>query len=549
VWSAAANWSAQRDAHASGPAVPLASSAGRRLAGAACLGGGLLLVGMCAYQLTRARALAGVQQYDDGVYFASALQLAAGRIPYRDFALVQPPGVPMLMVPVAVLAHLTGSRVGMAIARVVTALVCGADAALAGWLVRRRGVLAAAVAAGLFALFPADYSADRTLLLEPYLVLFLLLGSVLAFAGDEPATRRRLALAGLAFACAGTVKVWAVFPVAALCLVLVVRNRRAAAVVVTWMAAGFAVICGPFIAAAPSQFFRDVIVAQFARTSHAPTPAGQRLAYLDGVLQTTFHVARPALAGSVVAIVLAAVLLATLGIPALRRRATTLELYVLVATVLCVAIMFVPHTFYSHYALLPDAYLALALALGLDRVRLTLRRLVHADASGRGRRAVTAVGAVLAAAAVAGAVVLVPADEGFAARSLHGVGDPGPEIASVVPPGACVLSDAPSVLVSAGRYSTSASCPAVVDPTGLWIAADPSHPPLVAGPRDPALVTGWEQRLAGAGYFVSVTRRSFRIPWDPALERWFDTHYRLIAVDRAFIYENDARPARRAARR
>jgi hypothetical protein len=78
----------------------------------------------------------------------------------------------------------------------------------------------------------------------------------------------------------------------------------------------------------------------------------------------------------------------------------------------------------------------------------------------------------------------------------------------------------------------------VVDPTGLWIAADPSHPPLVPGPVDPALVAGWEQRLSQADWFLSVTRHSFRIPWDGQLDAWFAAHYRLVAVDHAFIYKN-----------
>ncbi|HTX01333.1 MAG TPA: hypothetical protein VMD59_21290, partial [Acidimicrobiales bacterium] len=368
------------------------------------------------------------------------------------------------------------------------------------------------------------------------------LGTLAAFGGERIAGTRRLAWAGIAFACAGSTKVWAIFPFAVLCLVLGLRHRRALWVLLSWAAGGLAVICGPFFVLSPSGFWRDVIVAQFARTSHAPTPAGQRLAYLDGVLQTDFHVARPDLVGTEVAIVVALFLLATLLPPLLARRSSPLETYVLGATAVSVAIMFVPHTFYSHYAYLPDACLALALALGLDRCRAVVRSLVHADASGNGRRAVIALGGLLTAAALAGAALLVPAECAWAARSLRGVGDPGPEIASIVPPGACALSDAVGVLISANRYSTASGCPALVDPTGLWIAMDPSHPPLVPGPPDPRLVAGWEQRLSRADYFVSITRRSFRIPWDPALEAWFASHYHLAAVDRAFIYENDHPP-------
>jgi alpha-1,2-mannosyltransferase len=519
--------------------VPAGRLPRRSLAVAACAGAGLLVLGMCCFQLAQPRSLYGVQQYDDGVYFASALQLAAGRVPYKDFTLVQPPGVPLLMVPVAVLAHLIGSRAGMAVARVVTAIVCAADAVLAGWVVRHRGALPAAVAAIVFAIFPADYSADRTLLLEPYLVLFLLAGTALTFDGDTVAGRRRIALAGIAFACAGTTKVWAIFPFAALCLVVAAHSRHGFETLLSWTAGAFAVLCGPFIAAAPRSFVRDVIVAQFARTAQSATPPGQRLAYLDGVLQTTLPVHDPGRLGVEVGAVLASVLVLTLGVPTLARRASPLETFILCATAVSVGIMFVPHTFYSHYAYLPDAFLAVALALAVDRCRLLLRSAMHVDSSRSGRRAFLGLGGLLAAGALAGVGILVPAESGFAEKSLHGVGDPGPAIASVVPAGSCTLADAVSLLVSANRYSTAPGCPAVVDPSGLWIAADPEHPPLVAGPTsDPALIAGWEQRLSQADYFVSIRRMSFRIPWDTTLRAWFAAHYRLVAVDRAFIYKN-----------
>jgi hypothetical protein len=56
---------------------------------AACAAAALFLR---AYQLARPGYLFGVTEYDDGVLFGNALRLVSGVIPYRDFAVVQPPG-------------------------------------------------------------------------------------------------------------------------------------------------------------------------------------------------------------------------------------------------------------------------------------------------------------------------------------------------------------------------------------------------------------------------------------------------------------------------
>jgi hypothetical protein len=85
-----------------------------------------LALAVRAYQLSRPGYLLGVTEYDDGVLFGNALRLASGVIPYRDFAMVQPPGSALLMVPVALLAKVTGTAWGLAVARILT--VC-ADAA------------------------------------------------------------------------------------------------------------------------------------------------------------------------------------------------------------------------------------------------------------------------------------------------------------------------------------------------------------------------------------------------------------------------------------
>jgi len=100
------------------------------------------------YQLARPGYLLGVNEYDDGNYFGSAVRLINGALPYRDFLIVQPPGITLLMIPAALLSKVTGSAWGMAVGRILTSLAGAAAVTLAGLLVRHRGVLATVMPAG-----------------------------------------------------------------------------------------------------------------------------------------------------------------------------------------------------------------------------------------------------------------------------------------------------------------------------------------------------------------------------------------------------------------
>src|SRR5215469_6149349 len=94
------------------------------------------------YQYARPGWLFGVNEYDDGPYFGSAVRLVHGSMPYRNFILVQPPGITLLMSPVGLLTYLTGTNWGLAIGRILTLLAGTAGVALGGLLVRHRGLLA-----------------------------------------------------------------------------------------------------------------------------------------------------------------------------------------------------------------------------------------------------------------------------------------------------------------------------------------------------------------------------------------------------------------------
>jgi alpha-1,2-mannosyltransferase len=98
-----------------------------------------LALALRAYQLSRPGYLLGVTEYDDGVLFGNALRLVSGVIPYRDFAMVQPPGSALLMAPIALLAKVTGTAWGLAVARILTVFADTANVVLLGVLVRHRG--------------------------------------------------------------------------------------------------------------------------------------------------------------------------------------------------------------------------------------------------------------------------------------------------------------------------------------------------------------------------------------------------------------------------
>ena len=181
----------------------------------------LLGLGLRVFQLTRPGYLTGFTQYDDGVYIGNALRLVNGVIPYRDFAMVQPPGSMLLMVPAALGGKVFGSAWALAASRVLTVGADTANVVLAGLLVRHRGPLAAGVASGVYAVYPAALNASQSLFLEPWLNLFCLLGAVLLFDGDHLAGHRgvpgehgsrRAFWAGVCFGFGAAVKIWAARP-------------------------------------------------------------------------------------------------------------------------------------------------------------------------------------------------------------------------------------------------------------------------------------------------------------------------------------------------
>jgi len=90
---------------------PEASSSGglRVSPGAAMLAATVVALGIRLFTLSRPGFLTSPTEYDDGVYLGAAIRMTQGVMPYHDFAFVQPPGILLLMSPVALFARVTST--------------------------------------------------------------------------------------------------------------------------------------------------------------------------------------------------------------------------------------------------------------------------------------------------------------------------------------------------------------------------------------------------------------------------------------------------------
>src|SRR3954467_6124813 len=81
--------------------------------------------------------LGGIDDYDEGVYFAGAQALTAGRLPYRDFVLLHPPGIILLLTPFAMLARILSDHRAFEIARLTFMALGSINAVLTAAVARR----------------------------------------------------------------------------------------------------------------------------------------------------------------------------------------------------------------------------------------------------------------------------------------------------------------------------------------------------------------------------------------------------------------------------
>ncbi len=491
----------------------------------------LLALGLRLYQLGRPGYLLSVTEYDDGPYFGSAVRLVNGAIPYRDFLLVQPPGITLLMTPSALLGKLAGTDWAIASGRLLTVIAGTASVTLGGLLARHRGVFAVLVACGLPAVFPDSIQAAHTVLVEPWLAVFCLAGALAVFQGDRlTASHRRLARGGVAFGFAGAVEVWAIFPLAVI-VALSLRAPRRMARYLAGAAAGFLVLVLPLAVIAPRGLYQGLVVAQVGARYHPRrVPNWYRVKEMVGL--SDFHVTHAT--ALIVAAVIAAFVIAVLSLACwvTRRPPTPLEWFAIGSTILVAAAFMWPSQFHYHFPAFLVPFLALAIALPTARLLRDARPDRDASSAreaGSARRWTAPSGLLWAATGLAGlAIVAMTVVQARSETTLE------PHVAystvvaarRLIPSGACVVTDQVSLTLVANRFvSDVPGCPLLVDSVGTDYALSHGRNPLTGAAKFPAAVAVWHNALHRAQYVWLSGRELHRVPWTPGLLDYFQHHF------------------------
>jgi alpha-1,2-mannosyltransferase len=403
---------------------------------AVVLGLALLAAGLQILRLTRPHALLAGGFDDTAFYLGSAIRFVHGAMPYRDFALLQPPGLLLLFSPFALLSNAVGSRGAMIALTATGPLLAAANVALLGRLIAHRGWRATLAACGLMATYPAMFAAVLDGLQEPLMVLLCLAGAVLIFDGDAVAGPRRLAAGGAAMGFAVSVLVAAVVPALVVAVLCARRWRSRLLPFSGGAAAGLLVPVIPFLAVSPGSLVHDTVITQLERVSGAqPTSLSSRLLLLsywpDGKA-----------AAVAIAAVMAVVIVA--GFVLVRRRLTPLDWFAVGAAVILGTAQLVIAIYYNHFPAMLIPYPALLLGTAVQRLSPVW-------------------GPRLVPAAVAIAIALVSIGQ---VRYIEGQSaeDWAPAVDAVVPVDACALASHPQILIQADRiWSPVPGCTTLVD--------------------------------------------------------------------------------------
>jgi hypothetical protein len=519
---------------AQGGARPARAAGGRRFTAVAVVivATTALALALRVYlQSTAPGFLLAVTEYDDGTYFGSALRLVTGVLPYRDFVSVQPPGITLLMAPVALVAKIASTATGMALARILTTAASGAGVVLAGLLVRRYGTLAVLITCGAMAVHPESIRAAHTVLVESWLVLFCLIGALALFDGDRLARGWRLAWAGVAFGFAGAVEGWAIVPVLVAILLFLPKLTRA------WpfcagVAAGFLIPVLPFAGLAPRQFYDDIIVAPLGLVSPTPTPVWNRLAKMVGI-------SHPAPGQETVSLVIAAtVAVVIVGAVAAawlisRRPPPLLERFVVLTSALIIVMFCLAPQFYYHFVAFLVPFLAASIALPVSRLLAAAPVPSPPHASEfpthhpQGRQPKARWALWFATGLTAAAIVLAAVPQFGTESSRARASGSGPRtLERIIPPGACVLTDKVSMTILANRfYSNVPGCPQMVNSIGTDLALSPGRTPSNGAGHVPAVAAAWREAFSHAQLVVLSNNSAIRIAWTPGLKAYFGANF------------------------
>jgi alpha-1,2-mannosyltransferase len=315
-------------------------------------------------------------QYDDGVYFSGSQHLFAGDLPYRDFVILHPPGILVLLIPFAAASDLVTDSGSLAAARLLFVVIGLVNTLLVARLLRPYGIVAIVAGAGFYAVWSGSALVERSVLHEPLLNLSLLL--VLSLFSRGSLSLRRVALAGALLGSAAAFKVWAGPEVIVLAgWLLLAQGWRAAGAWLIGASTAFLLWVGPFLAVAPSEMYNQVILDQIQRPVEGVSLAS-RVRYfvgLEGIPEISERLASWAFVATGV-VVAAAILVAV------WRADPLIRLWALLLTVQVAEILWSPVFFYRYTALAAPTLcllLGFTVARATAAVRASLRRPAYAS--------------------------------------------------------------------------------------------------------------------------------------------------------------------------
>jgi hypothetical protein len=434
------------------------------------------------------------------------------------------------MAPAGALSYVMGTAWAMAIGRILTVLAGAAAVVLAGLLVRHRGVVAVVVTCGIMAVYPDSVAADHTVLVEPWLAFFCLLGAVALFDGDRPAdSTRRLVWGGAAFGFAGAVEAWAIVPVLALLLICLPNLKRAVRFA-AGVAAGFLVPSLPFAVLAPRQFYQSLITAQIGSRAHAyRIGIWYRLKNIDGLLSTVNwgHGVIIVATLAIFAVVIGGQFYARL---AGNRPVGQLDWFVMIAGIGVIAMFLWPPQFHYHFTAFMAPFVALALGLALASATATAAG-HEAGRAGAGR---AGAGRWIVPGTAGLAAIVIAVLAVFQANSENVVppviGRIPASVEHLIPPGACVLTDQVSVTLAANRFvSNVPGCPGMVDSLGTVLGLSHGLKPGTGAGKIPAVAAFWLNAIKHSQYLLLTNINRKRIAWTPFLENYVQANFIPIA--------------------
>lgn len=410
----------------------------------------------------------GSYGYDASVYYAAADAMLHGRLPYRDFLMLHPPGIILALLPVAALGQLVGDHDAFMVGNALFTLLGAVNAGLVMVVARRlRLPQRAVVLGGLFyAVWFGAVEAEISARLEPLGTILFLAGLALG-SGPQP-RRRTLLLAGAALAGAVSVKIWWVVPVLVVLVWWTVQRRREAAPVLAGAVLLGLVLDGPFLLLAPRDMARMLVTDQLGRPE-VGLQGLHRAAHVMSIEQAFPDRGRAGLAVVGLLLVLGGLLLAGLAWQVRACRLLVVVLAVQLALVMAVPSYFV---FYSGY---PGAALALTVAAAASAPHVRLARAVP--------------GAALVAACALTVITGVAHRPAFT-TPVRGAAD----LARAVEGTRCLVSDTPMALIQLNALSRGLAndCPNWIDVTGRTYDVDA---PPDDGPQGRLHNAKWQEDL------------------------------------------------------